>query len=313
LIAASVILLIIAEGLSRRGLVNGYVTLFMGFFARDIVRFFDEAAKMASSTVAIFMASNVAKTILIFIAVGAITTLLLRGRIRSGTSVVELPTCGIIPLNLAAAVVVALGLLRLSKGGVPFEILGGDLEARPSDLYATLGLAIFWSFVFSRPMRFQGQVQLLSPKPQPLYTQGSFCIAMALSTVGVMVLAGISQHVKYLLPFVPSVVVLATVVGMLMDLIADTRAFHRNPTLVPVWTLQNVQLTDFAVRGLHQHGIDVHVQGLYFRKLYHFFAPFVPLKLFVPADRAADAEEILRNFLPETTRELADQASPAQV
>jgi hypothetical protein len=140
-----------------------------------------------------------------------------------------------------------------------------------------------------------------------------------MSGTGVMALSAIHQDGRFLAAW-GSVLTFASGLGMILDLCADARAFYRNPTLTPVWLIHHVQLVDFATRALQRRGIDVHVRGLNVRKLYHFFAPFVPMTLHVPADRVDEAKEVLASFLPldrpekslaEGHRELNDQASPA--
>jgi hypothetical protein len=85
----------------------------------------------------------------------------------------------------------------------------------------------------------------------------------------------------------------------IMDLVADARARRRNPSLVAVWPIHRVQLSDVAVEALAGRGIDAHTQGLYFRKLFYFFAPYAPILVMVPEDRAEEAREALASMFGE--------------
>ena len=79
-----------------------------------------------------------------------------------------------------------------------------------------------------------------------------------------------------------------------MDLIAEWRAFRRRDDLVPIWPLHQVQQVDLVTGALVRNEIDVHTRGLYLRLLLHFFGPFVPVLIYVPAAQAEEARAIIR-------------------
>ena len=82
--------------------------------------------------------------------------------------------------------------------------------------------------------------------------------------------------------------------AMVMDLIAEWRAFSRRDDLVPVWPLHQAQRAGAVIDALARNGIDVHARGLYWRSLLHFFGPFVPIVIMVPSARRDEAVAIVR-------------------
>jgi len=86
----------------------------------------------------------------------------------------------------------------------------------------------------------------------------------------------------------------AIATAIIMDLVAEWRAFARRDDLVPIWPLHQVQRVDLVTDALARNQIDVHARGLHLRLLLHFFGPFVPVLLYVPAEQAEEARAIIR-------------------
>jgi hypothetical protein len=95
------------------------------------------------------------------------------------------------------------------------------------------------------------------------------------------------------IPFTFSMVMYVTLVAICMDLAAEWRFRAAEPDAISVWPLHRVALVEVALEALKKAGIPAHPRGAHHRALMHFFGPYVPIELLVPAARAEEAKKIL--------------------
>ena len=296
LICGTLLLILLAAFVSRRGFGNGYVVVILGGMAH-------EAYLLGKNYLAVGLSATTLGWLALFTAavVGA-TSLVLRLRVRGGESRLrlQLPTCGFVPLSWTVGLFALVGLLATMHLELPLTwLLRPDGSMSP---WLFLGvaalLAVGFSLLFSLPVRFESIVTLVSPKPAPRYSSKVFWAATLASMVILVAMAGLYLFGQGKLPeAAPDVLWLAIATAGIMDIIADARARHRNSSLVAVWPIHRVQLTDVVIDALANRGIDAHAQGLYFRKLFYLFAPFVPILIMVAEDRAEEARSCLASML----------------
>ena len=90
---------------------------------------------------------------------------------------------------------------------------------------------------------------------------------------------------------------LAILVATALDLGAEWRACAVYGPLAAAGRLHQIYAVDPALQTLAAAGIPVVPRALAFRTLFHFFAPYAPIEFLVPAERAAEAETLLRPLL----------------
>jgi len=228
------------------------------------------------------------------------TSWILRQRVRgpSPASSVRLPTAGLVPLT-ALPSLLALFALTWPEAAARLGVWWQDSVSRPgAGLLVELGFLVatggVLSWLFSRPSR-PGSATASGARSR------SFAVAVALSIAYLVAVALLGRWSASVLGyFALSLVSVAFATAILMDLIAEWRALARRDDLVPLWPLHQVQRVDLVTGALTRNGIDVHARGLYFRLLLHFFAPFVPVLLYVPGEQAEEARAIIRAQLEAT-------------
>lgn len=224
-------------------------------------------------------------------AVIAVTSRVLRSR-AGGPLGLRLPTCGILPVVEAGA------LMALPA---PLLVVSGATAWLPDGLVIRLALvaalAVVFSLLFSWPGLAAGHVRAVDADAAARRVD-AFWGATAMSAAYVVGVAGLGWLMLRWYPrFAHDVLwmVLSTAIGM--DILAEWRARRRCRELVAVWPVHRVQVADLAVRALQGAGIGAHTRGRYHRSLLYFFGPFVPIEIMVPAARAGEAADLLRNVL----------------
>jgi hypothetical protein len=106
----------------------------------------------------------------------------------------------------------------------------------------------------------------------------------------------------------PALLHLLVVTAVALDVGAEVRARARGEVLVSVYPLHRVYAVEPALAALGKAGIAGHFRARYFRALEHFFGPYLPIEVMVPADRAEEAEAICARI---ARAEPAAAAAPA--
>lgn len=292
--AGAVVMTFLALLISRYGLGNGFAILLVvgtGAMAYQLI------AALAPGS------GDVRAVLVIFAAImGAAiaTSWILRQRVRSRSSAssIRTPTAGIVPIAVLPSLM-ALFLLVWPEAAGRISLWWQDRVGQPgSGIPVELGflvvLAAALSWAFSRPPRL-GNASATGAGGARSHT---FLVATALSSGYLILLALLGRWVAPYLGL--AVVPVAIATAIVMDLIAEWRATARRDDLVPVWPLHHVQRVDLVTDALTRNQIDVHARGLYLRLLLHFFGPFCPVLLYVPAAQVDEARAIIRAQLDAT-------------
>lgn len=89
-----------------------------------------------------------------------------------------------------------------------------------------------------------------------------------------------------------TVFAVAVVLAVASDGWGEIRARAGAPALVSVCALHRMYLVEPALRALSSAGIVAHARARRYRMLFHFFAPWTPVEVLVPPERAAEAEAL---------------------
>ena len=229
---------------------------------------------------------------LLLVALG--TIFVLRWRPAGGPgkpSAVPLPACGLVPLQWSAAI--AAGALIAAEYGIWPEALrafgtGTGAGALAVGLALTAGLGVAWGSLFNRPSK----VAAFGPG-----AGGRVARAVARSTVYVLGLASVGWLVGRQLDLPSfSVVPLVAVAALVLDVVAEAAAIQRHGELVPVWPEHRLYAVDGALAALDRGGVPGLARSVHQRVLWHFFAPFIPVQIMVPRERAEEAGALLLDY-----------------
>jgi hypothetical protein len=274
--------------ISRYGLGNGFAVLLLaghGALAYRAVHFLSGGTADPKPILAFL-------TAIVLAAIA--TTWIVRSRVRgaSPASSVRLPTAGVVPLAMVPGLMV-LFALSWPEAAARIGIWWQEAVGRPgAGILVELGFVVATgaalSWLFSRPAR-------LGNATAGVGRLRGFLIASAISIAYLVLLALLGRWQAVVLGYFGialSSVAIAT--AIIMDLVAEWRAFARRDDLVPIWPLHQVQRVDLVTDALARNQMDVHARGLHLRLLLHFFGPFVPVLLYVPAEQAEEARAIIR-------------------
>lgn len=289
LTAGAIVLALVALVIDRYGLGSGFATLLasgtmlaaFGVLVAPVAGDIDLAAWLRT-------ALGVALTVVVTAGIVRWQSLP-----SSAARPFRLPTAGILPLLWAPSIVGLLALRPDLAGRAPAWFAGPRPGGHALELALVVALAAAFSWLFSRPSRL-GQAELVDARASRSLWAG-FARAAALSTAFVVALVlierAIDARVRDLsLP----VIAVAIVTALVMDLVAEWKARWRRGDLVAIWPLHRVQRVDLVMRALAVVGIDAHARGVHLRSLLHFFGPFVPVVVFVPAGHADEARKVVR-------------------
>jgi preprotein translocase subunit SecY len=161
------------------------------------------------------------------------------------------------------------------------------------------GLAPLCAFLFNRPDRVAAMWKSLAPAPPEgiprLKAVMLECVLFIALLVAVHTWAGRVVGSRY----VPNVLHVVLVTGIVCDLAREWRAREADPTLVPIWEIHQLYAVAPAVRLLTTEGISSFARGLRLRSLLQFFGPYVPVQILVPAEHAVRAHAILQARWPD--------------
>ncbi len=268
--AGTLVLVVLASVIGRYGLGNGYsIVLATGLLTHA----YETARYMASATPTPVVLCSLATGVC---AVVLATVWILRAR---GDGM-RLPAGGVVPLAWSGAAVQLIALLAWAGLDVPFKWVSVLAPASLSRFAVLLGLLVvlgaLCSYAFSRAR----------PLSAPNLASTSY----------LALLAAIGFAIAHYAPeawFDLFLVVLGTAVAM--DVWDEWRARSRHPDLAILRNEHRVQRVDDILDALLDAGIPAHARGAAHRALLHFFAPYVPVSIYVPADRLAEARDVLSN------------------
>jgi hypothetical protein len=91
------------------------------------------------------------------------------------------------------------------------------------------------------------------------------------------------------------------VAAVTKDVWAEAAARERHPVLASAWPVHRVDAVDPVLAALSRAGIPAHARSRQYRVLFHVFAPYAPIEIFVPVERVADAEVVCARVLGDPT------------
>jgi len=207
---------------------------------------------------------------------------------------VRLPTCGIIPLTVAASLMMlpaqlsSFGLLedaaaRLTPGSTGYLLVFVALVAAGGYLlslvfYRTAAVARFSGAATTAPIR-------------AAVRQGTL-ISLAFLCAALLAAHFLTRH-QIALP-VDAVVILTLIA---LDLRAECRWLRECPGAVKVWELHRLYAIDPLLRKLDSLGIAAHARAQHHRAALYFFGPYLPVELTVAPEQAGQALECVEREL----------------
>lgn len=299
-LAGGVMALWILAGLvSRYGLGNGIsVLLFAGITGVPASLWSMREATPENAGAGAEAGITIALLGIALCALIAVTSRVLRTR-AGGPLGLRLPTCGIVPMTEANALL-ALPASILALAGATGAMAGAAAwmpDGIAIRLALVAALAVGFSLLFSRPSLTAGHVRAVDAGAAE-QRAGAFWLATSVSAAYVAGIAGLAWLLaRWAPPSLQDAMWMAVCTAIVMDLVSEWRARRRCRDLVAVWPVHRVQLADVAVRALQDAGIGAHTRGRYHRSLLYFFGPFVPIEIMVPAERAEEAASLMRSLL----------------
>lgn len=203
------------------------------------------------------------------------------------------PTSGFVPVLWAASLLMlpatlaqlwpSRALLRVAGALTP-----GSTAYALASAVLIAGFTVLLSVAFASPRRTAARVG------------GTYWTSVGRTAI-VLVLIAVVPLVAQRLLHLPfrlldaSTLVLLTAVTV--DLAAEWRARAGAPELVAIRHLHQVARVEPVLQALAAASIPAHARAAAHRALLHFFGPYVPITLYVPRDRAADARAIVEQAL----------------
>ena len=325
LVAGAFVLLALAHAIDRFGLGNGFSVLIAAGIAHDLggtVR--SIATRVQSGLLGPVHVLIVGAAALVVVAATVRASRLLgTGAATAPTSTLRVPACGAIPVTEASglfalsATLANLGIPGFDKAATTFHA-GAALNVLASVALA-LALVTLLSYLFHRPSRVADLVARLrgpscSIERERQRARGLLRRAMIRSSLYVLALiacefvAGSASSFGVALDAVG----IAVLTAVALDLLVEWRARGDTDDLAAIWPEHRVYAVDVALEALEQAQIPVFVRGVHHRVLLQFFGPFVPMQLFVPRDKAAQAQALVRELIgPAQTRSPTSPAPAA--
>lgn len=290
-VAAHALMLGLMVLVTRRGLLNGFV---LALFCEAFVVVFANLARMASVGL-----PTPGMVLVLFLFVAAFVTLSRHSRRSdpSGPSAVPFPAAGLLPWVFAGAL---LSLPSTLSVWLPsFEGLARELMYSPS-FYGTVNallmtlLTALFGWLFFRP-RAVGELwaRWMKADATAASARAARLLPKALVLNAAVLVA--SQLVRDALmadlaSFLMQLLVAAFIVT---DVVDELRWRRTHGDAVFVRSLHRVAEVEPVLAMFQQTGIPCFARSVGLRALNHFFAPYVPMELFVPGARVDEARRAL--------------------
>lgn len=283
----------------RHGLGNGWVLLLLAPQLVDVGRALGSLADRAPEQAVAVVAAGLVAGILVARWLGS------SGSLASAPAVeprVTVPTCGTVPLTWATSV-----LLLPATAAAWFPSLQPLAEAlRPGGAVASKAylivaavLAVIFPWFFSRADEVvRGWERLAGPDAPAARAVALEARSRAnlRSTVFIAIMAALPLA-SGTMSFQVDGGLLALAAALTLDLAADVRTFSGTERLASLRPLHRVHAVEPILTALRRAGIPASARSRHVRSLFHFFAPYVPVEVLVPADRAAEASKVLEGIV----------------
>jgi hypothetical protein len=294
LLVASLLLAWLAAAMSRRGLGDGLAVLLavgalldLGRAARALAGFPVGGPEALLAWVALH--AGVA-----FVAVRLMT---LPG--AAGGPRAPFPTCGIAPPDVAGSLLAFPSLLVPwfpAAGVLAVELPRGSVAWGVALALLALLLAAVLTGLFCPPDPMVAAWERAGlpepPTPAQVRQERSRASRRSLALVGLVALLPLVT--RELVPSfgVASALAVVLVAAVALDLRSEVRARAGHGPLACARALHRAWLTEPVLAALQSAGVPAWARTRHFRALYHFFAPYAPILVLVPADRLEEAAVI---------------------
>jgi hypothetical protein len=208
------------------------------------------------------------------------------------------PTAGVVPMEEAKNTLSLLMLLRLTawydKPNIDWLVI-----------FVLAGLlTVVFSLLFNRPdtmaaaLLRQGRGGASDEAVEAAIEQSlRFAIKVSLGYVlGLTLIDGFVQR-SYGGNIYLSAGAVATATAILYDLREEWGMRSRHPELTTIWSLHRGWEVGLVRDTLGAEGIPFLARGRCHRFLFHFFAPYIPIEIMVPAAQAEHAQDLLDRVL----------------
>jgi SecY len=285
----------VAALVSRHGLGNGFAVL----FGADAL----ERALHLGRRVPRVPRELWSDTALLVVMAVLFVTLLVASHLRRHSAgivpLVPVPTCGLAVVDGPSA---ALTFLWALSGWVPsLAVLAETLETGSrwitlGNLLFTAALALLFARLFCPPGAVVQAFRRAAPgRTEEKVLLGALAAANRRSLVLVMGVA-LFPTVSTLVGVPVRIVVgdlfdVAIVIAVALDLETEVKA-RADGALVSARAVHSVHAVPPTMQALAAAGIRGVARTLRYRTLFHLFAPYAPIEILVPPERAADAEAI---------------------
>lgn len=284
--AGPMLLAAVGAMMSARGLGNGFVWLLVFGWIWSL-----PATWLGELPAGQWLASAVTVAVIAWL-----VSRLAAWRIRSlGRATLPLPTSGITPVADAAGLVVvarSFSLLALSMPHFLIDLNGSALRNIAFGAAMLVGVTVLWSVVFARPGRYRELLAPSEPFDLPQWLRGVVLTGFLLLAIYAV---GIVMRPFIVLPHLLESTTIALATMLAIDVHREWRARRAMPSATAVWALHDPVLVEPARDRLAD--IPHFITMTNSRTLYWLFAPYVPMQVHVPAERALEAHERLRAWL----------------
>jgi preprotein translocase subunit SecY len=343
LVGGMCLTLVVANIVTRQGIVNGIVLITM------LAALVDLRAGLAAGVTKAMLLGTLDATVVAFLllslALPAVATWLALSRAKpiaagnahaedAGTTspyrnarslavepVVPVPASALAPYAIAPALLMLpRTLARFFPGedalAIAFERLGNHWLVL--QLALTLALGVLFARLLHRPREMADLVDRLgggdrSRNEQSARSALRRALVPTLLFLTTLVLAANVRHGAFQI----SILVVPLLVAVVMDVVASVRSLAREPSLVAIWQERRVSALPVLQAVLEAEGTTVHTRGTSVLGLLQTFAPYASAELLVRAEDAPRATAVLEHLLlgrpapePVATRD-APTASPA--
>jgi len=289
----------------RRGLGNGWAVLMLAVALEELVAVWFGFARREVPGLPLAVAGQA------LIVLGVARWLRRPIEVSPGEVVprITLPTCGAVPLSLAAwMLTVSATLAGYVPALAPLQeaLRPGSLLYQKAFLVVAALLAVVLVAVFSAPsavarsweqLAGTGLAEAGQVARQELSRANQRSVLFVVALAVLPILAS-----EMGIPLAVSAGGLATVAlaaAVVLDLIADVHTYSGPTPLAALRPLHRVHAVEPALAALRQAGIPATARSLHVRSIFHFFAPYAPVELLVPAECAEQATAVVEPILAD--------------
>jgi len=325
-------LAVVARWATRRGLLNGYVLVFMVPVVAELARgdaLRDAAFRggaRAAVLVAVALAAAVGATLVaVSGGLGLASAVRVDGSAYRGDqksaprAEFPIPVSSITPVTVASSILMSPALLANlgfpGMGALQATLQRGDVVFDTAYALLIVGMVLVASALLYRPAEVSAFVRRLgSVSDDVARADTTAALRRALlptfAYLLALVLAMMAARSKS--GAVPAIAAVAIATGGVLDLARSLAAHARARDLVCVAELHDAYQVAALRAALRAEGIDARARGMAVLSLLQGFAPYAPVELHVRAGDVERASALLRHWAAGDAKPAAPATSPAE-